>query len=847
MHIGVSGLVSVGPTLSGRPILEGGDAEFTHDWLPQRLCVFWMMATEGRSASIKDHHLCQGQHTPNIPLPTVTQNRLDNVVICLAITTHSLQIIADSMKTPFLGAIINTTQAVLKNIQLLEQIHKLLNAIMIIHIKSDAGGEMPIEVLDHVGKFTEYWPCPLEIHDTLTTEIRILHKIYTFIEAQQKGNRVKSFFRQGTRAFPDIAEMKKDAQKRHQEVLDMIEKFSEATVSERASTVWYPSSLQKPKIFHGRESELSDILHLFNTGIPRIAILGACSIGKTSLARAVLHHPDIAARYVQNRFFVACNSATTKIELANLIGSHLGLKPGKDLTQAVLQHFSNNPPSLLILDELETLWEPASSRANIEELLSLLIVDTAWRRLTKSSPWQTTCHLQSVCLPIWLTLKAAPMYYLAGDKEKASVTSEGFDKRLNLDMSISLSLSSPRIQSVPHSQELLSLLAMLTDGLTDVDFIQSKLPLENILKCKTTLKSTALAYSDEHKRLKVLMPIRQYLQQYQPPGDHLVQSLFKYFQEMLKFYTDYMGTQSSSSTIPQIKSNLTNIQNVLQWGLKQKQPTLSNSIYCVQTFLMGQIQDLLPQLNDCQLKAYFLIESISLWKYYPISDPEALASQVVELFKDFDDPNLKCRFYLSMSSYYQAVKNDLGQAANMCKKLISLATQTGNIRRHSHGLTELAQINHWLGAYSVAQIDAHESQKSVKGFWGSIWRSKCCPHRSHLLESAWAQSLLDLCGMAGSEANRGIMNTQAEVHKYKSEYSQAWTIQTKILQTSTDQHAYWHAFALLNVAEIGVFIGVQKHDVQRKFALARYVYQEKGSSSSKETIQKVFEIGHRTQ
>jgi hypothetical protein len=241
------------------------------------------------------------------------------------------------------------------------------------------------------------------------------------------------------------------------------------------------------------------------------------------------------------------------------------------------------------------------------------------------------------------------------DKEKTTVISEGFDKRSNLDMSISLSLSSPRIQSIPHSQELLSLLAMLPDGLTDVDLIQSKLPLENILKCKTALKSTALAYSDEHNRLKVLMPIREYLQQHQPPGNHLVQSISKYFQEMLNFYMDYEGTQSSSSTILRIRSNLTNIQNVLQWGLKQKQPTLSNSIYCLchlsrfsqlnmqmWTPFMGQIQDLLPQLNDHRLKAYILIESIPQWRNYSISNPEALASQVVELFKDFDDPDLKC-------------------------------------------------------------------------------------------------------------------------------------------------------------------------------------------------------------
>jgi hypothetical protein len=106
--------------------------------------------------------------------------------------------------------------------------------------------------------------------------------------------------------------------------------------------------------------------------MPRIAILGAGGMGKTSLAKAVLHHTEIMVTYAQNRFFVTCTSATTELELVNLIGAHLGLKPGKDLTQAVLQHFSNNLPSLLILDELETLWESATSCKDIEELLLLL-------------------------------------------------------------------------------------------------------------------------------------------------------------------------------------------------------------------------------------------------------------------------------------------------------------------------------------------------------------------------------------------------------------------------------------------------------------------------------------------
>jgi hypothetical protein len=55
-----------------------------------------------------------------------------------------------------------------------------------------------------------------------------------------------------------------------------------------------------------------------------------------------------------------------------LIGAHLGLKPDKDLTHPVIQHFSSSHHSLLILDNLETLWEPTESRGNIEEFLSLL-------------------------------------------------------------------------------------------------------------------------------------------------------------------------------------------------------------------------------------------------------------------------------------------------------------------------------------------------------------------------------------------------------------------------------------------------------------------------------------------
>ncbi|KAJ7312948.1 hypothetical protein DFH08DRAFT_896257 [Mycena albidolilacea] len=68
------------------------------------------------------------------------------------------------------------------------------------------------------------------------------------------------------------------------------------------------------------------------------------------------------------------------------------------------------------------------------------------------------------------------------------------------------------------------------------------------------------------------------------------------------------------------------------------------------------------------------------------------------------------------------------------------------------------------------------------------------------------------------------MITQAEIHKCKSEYSEAWTIQTKILQISTNRSAYNRATALVNLAEIAVSMGVQKQYVQENIELAKSIF-----------------------
>jgi AAA+ superfamily predicted ATPase len=127
----------------------------------------------------------------------------------------------------------------------------------------------------------------------------------------------------------------------------------------------------EPKIFHGRESELGEIVAGLALQPARIAILGAGGMGKTSLARAALHHPDVIHKY-EHRVFVAADSVTNERELATLIAVHLGLRPAKYIVQQVVQHFSKGSPCLLVVDNLETVWEPLDSRGDVEEFLSLL-------------------------------------------------------------------------------------------------------------------------------------------------------------------------------------------------------------------------------------------------------------------------------------------------------------------------------------------------------------------------------------------------------------------------------------------------------------------------------------------
>jgi ATP-dependent Clp protease ATP-binding subunit ClpA len=127
----------------------------------------------------------------------------------------------------------------------------------------------------------------------------------------------------------------------------------------------------RPKIFHGRESELQNIVQdLLHKAPAHIVILGPGGIGKSSLALAALHHEQIVDAF-PDRYFIPCDSAHSAGDLVSLVATYFGLE-GKPI-KAVLKYLTRLPGrAILILDNLETCWEPQALRSAVEQFLSQL-------------------------------------------------------------------------------------------------------------------------------------------------------------------------------------------------------------------------------------------------------------------------------------------------------------------------------------------------------------------------------------------------------------------------------------------------------------------------------------------
>jgi tetratricopeptide (TPR) repeat protein len=194
-------------------------------------------------------------------------------------------------------------------------------------------------------------------------------------------------------------------------------------------------------------------------------------------------------------------------------------------------------------------------------------------------------------------------------------------------------------------------------------------------------------------------------------------------------------------------------------------------------------------------------------------------------------------FYNVASYYHNAVHRESGAAIQFCQCGLALAVSIESMQWKSQALHQLARIKLASGDFSGAQESASESQRAAK-IAGNLYieasalhlEAYCWQHRgsySYCLSLLYrAKHLLDLCGMSSGALHSSITTNQAEVHRCKSEYVEARNIQIHLLHdTPVDQDTYYHALALINIAQIDVEIGGFKDSVQQNIRTAAILFQ----------------------
>ncbi|KZS91615.1 TPR-like protein [Sistotremastrum niveocremeum HHB9708] len=345
-----------------------------------------------------------------------------------------------------------------------------------------------------------------------------------------------------------------------------------------------------PQVFFGRTSIVDDLINqICVSEQTNVAILGAGGIGKTSVALSLLHSPIVVALFDQRRCFISCEASGNRDALLVTISQAIGLESSSSIEAIIRRLTHPNRPTLLVLDNLETPWEPLETRQEIENLLSTLKrpLGIKWTRpflsplpnLDMKSSQEIFVAISDVpeddeylprllqlldCVPLAITLIANLAQHTSCDE----LFHRWKEERTGM---LSLSLRSERIIREPKALKVLQILSLLPDGVGLDDLPAMMRDPEGLHPALSTLRQTSLIYEDRPScRLKALSPIREYLQLQLPIDAEDLSAVQIYHFELAKT-ADVLKDKDKISTV---HSQVGNISTVLIHSLKGDNPSI---------------------------------------------------------------------------------------------------------------------------------------------------------------------------------------------------------------------------------------------------------------------------------
>ncbi|KAF8179544.1 hypothetical protein K438DRAFT_1251332 [Mycena galopus ATCC 62051] len=441
--------------------------------------------------------------------------------------------------------------------------------------------------------------------------------------------------------------------------------------------------------------------------------------------------------------------------------------------------------------------------------------------------------------------------------ENTALLSDGHDKRSNLEKSIVRSLGSPRISSSLPAKNLLSLLSLLPDGITDEDLVASKVSIPHVAHWRSLLVQTSLAYVDGTGRLKALSPIREYIRRSHPPSSSLYQPLGAYFQGLLDVWNSHQ-LLSSGDLVPRLASYIGNINELMLQSLLHapKPPTeqeslsdnitIGHSIMKLNDFsrimlkgntpLMRILPDLIESTGDSRLRWAYVRQYLR-GRFPPVVDATAehFISQGVEYFNTVQCPIAEAvMFYNATASHYRI--RDLQRSNTFNELAFSMVDFTINNVLILESLDTKVRIAHreqdtkkLLEAVREAQKPGRITSAVEELNWlshGATAIADTGNYSSALRLIGQQNELLVATGLMGSDKHLGGIDLQAAIQ----EYIEARKFYAVVISKTSPNHSpLYHAHALAYIAYIDILTEGNDAEIVRNLNAAEAVYAALGS------------------
>jgi tetratricopeptide (TPR) repeat protein len=392
-------------------------------------------------------------------------------------------------------------------------------------------------------------------------------------------------------------------------------RFSLANPPKRTANLPLYVSVPYPtEHFGGRDADVELLANALMSQDHASAILiqGGPGIGKTELTKATAHNDDIARRFGSARWFVSLESATSASAVESEIIRALDCDRSLGFA-AVLESFKGQP-SLIILDNLETPWEPHDQREATEQLLADLIqapgvnVLASFRGREKvgGPKWfehalEPLSNLAAATLFIAIAGPRAssdPDLYRFVDAlggiplaiELVACRAHGRSNlaplwrewtKIGADLAVRPGFDAARLTSLPHSIELslrstrvsapalrlFRLLGALPSGIAyeDVEGLLGGVAFQ----AAEQLCHVGLAF-ERADRIDLLPPLREHSARHHPPGGADSRQWPKYYLAMTKHFGEDAFESLGDEALDRLLPEIGNIEAAMREALKLK-------------------------------------------------------------------------------------------------------------------------------------------------------------------------------------------------------------------------------------------------------------------------------------